>query len=372
MLKKMCQILIFCTVSFLLLTGCTQSDEHNEIVIGVAWPFKADNNLFDEGIDLAVREINSSGGIQGRELRLLKKDDGSDLEKGMAIAQSFADNKAIQAVVGHGDSFISLPASTIYNNAGLVMLSPSSTAPDLTKNGYQYIFRDIPSDDEITRRLAIYLAQQGYQRMVIYYSNDSYGTGLANSFEDQAKSQGITIVDRFNDYTSMEDLKRLQFRWLAYGYDGIFIARTMPEGGQFIFNARQAGINAPFIAGDALDDPLLSEIGGKAAEGTIIGSVFNPNLDRPEVKRFVMDFLKEYNQTPNSYAATGYDAVKMLAITIGKSDLQNRATVAKELENLGRWSGVAGIHEFNNIGNDIGDLVVLKKLKNQKFEYIDK
>lgn len=372
MLKRMHKIITLCAVSFLLFTGCAQIEEKKEIVIGIAWPFKALDSLFNEGIDLAAQEINSSGGINGRKLRLLKEDDGSKLEEGMVIAQSFAENKDIQAVIGHDNSYISIPASTIYDQAGLVMLSPASTAPELTKNGYKRIFRDIPNDDEIARQLAIYLAEQGYQRMVIYYSEDSYGRGLANSFEDHARSQGIAIVDRFSYYTSQEDLRRLQVRWQAYGMDGIFIARTLDEGGQFIFDAGQAGIDVPFIAGNALDSPLLAEIGGKAAEGTIIGSVFNPDLDRPEVKRFVTDFSEEYKEMPSAYAALGYDAVKMLAAAIEKSDVQNRSTVAKELVNLGRWPGVSGIHEFDEKGDDMGDLVVLKKLQDGKFEYLKK
>ena len=372
MLKRMRQFIIFCTVIVLLLTGCTPLAEPKDIVIGVAWPFATNNNLFNEGIDLAVRDINSSGGIKGRKLRLLKADDGSDVEKGMAIAESFAENKAIQAVIGHDNSFISIPASTIYNNAGLVMLSPASTAPELTKNGYQHIFRDIPSADEIARQVAIYLGQQGYRRMVIYYANDSYGTSLANSFEDHARSQGITIVDRFNYYNSLEDLKRLNIRWQAFGVDGIFIANTLSEGGQFIFDAGQVGIKVPFMAGNALDSSLLTATGGKAAEGTIVGSAYNPYLDRPEVKRFVTDFRAEYNQMPSTYAALGYDAVKMLAAAIEKSDLHNPSTVAKQLTKLGKWPGVAGIHELDQKGDDIGDLVVLKKLQAGKFVYIEK
>lgn len=374
MLKKtlMYQIIILCIVTFLLLTGCGKLVDHKDIVIGVAWPFTTDNSRFNEGIDLAVRDINRSGGINGRQLRLVKEDDGSELVKGMAIAQSFAENKEIQAVIGHRNSFVSVPASAIYDNAGLVMLSPASTAPDLTKDEYKYIFRNIPSDDEIARQLAIYLAKQGHRRMVIFYSDDSYGTGLANSFEDHARSLGITIVDRFSYYNGVEDLKRLNLRWRAYGMDGIFIANTLAGGSRFIFDAGQAGIEVPFIAGNALDSPLLAQQAGKASEGTIIGSAFNPDINRPEVKSFVAEFLKEYKESPSSYAALGYDAVKMLAAAIGKSDLQNRSTVAKELRTLGKWPGVTGIHEFGEKGNDVGDLVVLKKLHNGKLENIEK
>jgi branched-chain amino acid transport system substrate-binding protein len=370
--KKTGIIIISCLVAVFLGTGCTQSEKPQDIVIGVAWPFATNNDLFSEGIDLAVREINENGGINGRELKLLKADDGAELEKGLKIAQSFAENKEIRAVIGHRNSFISIPASAIYEQAGLVMLSPASTAPELTQNGYKHIFRCIPGDDEIARQMAVYLAGQGYRRMVIAYSDDSYGTGLANSFEDQAKAQGITIVDRFDNYTGLEDLKRLHNKWQAFGFDGIFIAENMPEAAQFIFDAGQAGINVPFFGGNTLESPLLSSIGGKAAEGTIVGSVFNPNIDRPEVKSFVLGFSQEYNKMPNSYAALGYDAVKILAAAIEKSDSRIRSTVAEELANLGSWPGASGSHEFDAKGNDMGDLVVLKELHAGEFRYLQR
>lgn len=371
-LKRIGIIIISCLVTVFLGTGCAQSEKPQDIVIGVAWPFATNNDLFNEGIDLAVKEINENGGINGRELKLLKADDGAELEKGLKIAQSFADDKAIRAVIGHRNSFISIPASAIYEQAGLVMLSPASTSPDLTQNGYKNIFRCIPGDDEIARQMAVYLAGQGHRRMVIAYSDDSYGAGLANSFEDQAKTHGITIVDRFDNYTGLEDLKRLHSKWQAFGFDGIFIAESMPEGAQFIFDAGQAGINVPFFGGNTLESPLLSSIGGKAAEGTIVGSVFNPNLNRPEVESFVLGFSQAYHKMPNSYAALGYDAVKILAVAIEKSDLQDRSTVAEGLMNLGSWPGASGIHKFDTKGNDKGDLVVLKELNAGEFQYVKK
>ena len=374
MIKKnaVYKILIINLVILISLTGCMDIENNNEIVIGVVWPFALHDKLFNEGVDLAVKEINSSGGIDGKKLKLIKKDDKSEVSSGMAIAQSFAENKEIQAVIGHYNSFISIPASAIYDNAGLVMLSPSSTAPSLTKNGYKHIFRNIPSDDEIARQLSIYLSKQGYKRMVIYYSDDYYGNGLANAFEDHAKSNGISIVDRFNYYTGEKDLERLYKRWQAFGVDGVFISASSTAGGEFIFHAGQADINLPFIAGNSLDSPELSKIAGKTAEGTIVGSVFNHGADSPEVDKFVKNFMEEYEVMPTSYAALGYDAVKILVAAIEKSDLNDPSTVAVELRNLGKWTGVTGTHEFDENGDDIGDLVVLKKLKNGIFEYIER
>lgn len=367
-----CRIIILCTMALFVLTGCTKSAERREIIIGVAWPFASNNSQFNEGIDLAVEEINRGGGINGRQLRLVKEDDGAELVKGMAIAESFAQNKEIQAVIGHRNSFISIPVSAVYDRAGLVMLSPASTAPDLTRNGYRHIFRNLPGDDEIARQMAIYLAKQGHRRLAIYYADDSYGIELANSFEDQARSQGIVIIDRFNFYNGPEDLRRLDKRWQAHGIDGIFIAHSLSEGSQFICDAGQAGINGPFFAGNALDSPSLPATAGQGAEGVIIGSVFNPEADRVEVKKFVTNFRQEYKEMPGAYAALGYDAVKILAAAIEQSDVDKPSTVARELINLGRWPGVVGIHEFDAKGDDVGDLVALKKIQNGRFVIIEK
>lgn len=368
-MKKTCRfigIIMMIITLILCFTGCAKTTKPEEIIIGVAWPFESNNSLFNEGIDMAVKEINDSGGINGQELKLLKVDDNSEVTKGIAAAESFSNNKSVQAVIGHRSSNVSLPASAIYEEAGLVMLSPASTAPELTHNN-QYIYRIIPSDDVIAQKEAKYLAGQGLKKMVIYYSDDSYGRGLANSFEDQAKLYGITIVDRFNYYSGTEELHRLHSRWKAFSYDGIFVATSMPVGGQFIYDASQSGISGPFAAGNALDSPKLSVIGKEAAEGIIIGSVFDPGDESQQVQNFVKEFTKLYGQAPEYYAALGYDAVRILAAAFENTNKSDRVSVADGLRSLGKWTGVCGIHEFSKTGDDLGDLVVLKQLQEGVF-----
>jgi branched-chain amino acid transport system substrate-binding protein len=186
-------------------------------------------------------QINDNGGVNGHKIRLIEKDDQASVADGMTIAQSFAENKEMAAVIGHRNSFVSIPASRIYQEAGLVMISPASTSPDLTKNGYKNVFRSIPSDDQIAAQLASYAVKQGHQRMVIFYAEDSYGTGLANSFEDHANKNGITIVDRISYYGGLKDLNRLKEKWLALDFDGVFVADSLPEGAEFIADAGRAG-----------------------------------------------------------------------------------------------------------------------------------
>ncbi|KJS00314.1 MAG: branched-chain amino acid ABC transporter substrate-binding protein [Peptococcaceae bacterium BRH_c4a] len=351
-----------------LATGCLGTKNKGDIAIGVAWPFESNNSMFREGVELAVKEINRDGGIKGRKIQLVMKDDQASVAEGMAIAQSFAGERQVAAVIGHRNSFVSIPASRIYEEAGLVMLSPASTAPELTKKGYRSVFRNLPSDDEIARKIAVFCSRQGQKRMVVYYSEDSYGMGLANSFEDHAKKAGIKVVDRISYYGDLKDLERLHNKWKAMDFDGIFIAGGMPAGAEFIADCGQVGISARYYAGNAMDSPLLREIGGKAADGIVVGAIFNPADIRPEVKKFIEDFTKEYDKPPGAYSAQGYDAVKILAAAIERAADPDSAALADHLRGMKNWPGVAGYHSFDQKGDDVGDLVVIKTLRDGKFQ----
>lgn len=352
----------------LLATGCMGTKDKGDIILGVAWPFESNNSLLKEGVELAVKEINDNGGVIGRRIQLVMKDDQASVSTGMAVAQSFAKNPQIIAVIGHRSSFVSVPVSRIYEEAGKVMLSPASTAPELTHKGYRYIFRNIPDDGDIARKVAFFASRQGHQRMVIYYAEDSYGIGLANAFEDHAKEAGIKIVDRITYYGDQKDLERLYDKWKALDFDGIFIAYAMPDGAEFIADCGRVGIAVPFFAGNAMDSPLLARIGGEPAEGTTVGTIFSADDPREEVRRFIQNFTGEYHELPGSYSAQGYDAVKLLATAIERAGAANSAAIAEQLRQMENWPGVAGYHSFDNNGNDKGDLVVLKTIRDGRLQ----
>ncbi|MDH7479687.1 MAG: ABC transporter substrate-binding protein, partial [Syntrophomonadaceae bacterium] len=164
-------ILIFCLVT--RLAGCFHRSGREDIVIGLAWPFATKNSMLKEGVEMAVDEINGRGGIKGRKIRLVEKDDEGTVTGGVNAAQSLVKIPNLVAVIGHRASFVSIAASAIYEEAGVLMLSPASTAPNLTQRGYKMIFRNIPSDDEIARQMALYAAGRGHRRMAVYYSEDS-------------------------------------------------------------------------------------------------------------------------------------------------------------------------------------------------------
>ncbi|MDD3654042.1 MAG: ABC transporter substrate-binding protein [Desulfotomaculaceae bacterium] len=351
--------------------GWFNKADKGDILIGLAWPVATKNSMLKEGVALAVDEINGRGGINGRKVRLVEKDDEGTVTGGVTAAQSLTRIPNLVAVIGHRASFVSIAASAIYEEAGIVMLSPASTAPGLTQKGYRLVFRNIPSDAEIARQLALFAAAQGHRRTAIYYSEDSYGLGLANAFEDHAKNAGIKIVDRISYYAGREDLERIAKKWSALDYDSIFVAHYMPDGAIFIADAVGAGISVPFLAGDAMDTPQLYEVAGTAAEGTVVGSIFNPGDPRPETKDFIEKFSKKYNTAPTPYAAQGYDAVWLLAAAMEESGSTDPQAIAATLRTFKEKPGAAGSHTFTDNGDEVGDLVVKKIIRSGEFQFID-
>ena len=367
--------IFYCSLAICILiinlTGCAGTETSNEITIGVAWPFASDQSLFEEGIDLAVQDINEEGGIGGKKLTLLKVDDASEVTSGMAAARRLTENDSVRAVIGHKSSYISIPASAIYEEAGLVMLSPASTSPELTGNDSKSIFRMIPNDEVIAEKVAEYLMNQGLEKIVLFYTKDSYGKGLADAFEDQSIKYGITVVDRFHDYSGTEELKRLEGKWRAFGYDGFFVAASIAEGSKFIYDAGQAGVEGIFTGGNALDYSGLMEAAGVSKESIVIGSVFDLEGSK-RAESYKESFTDTYGQAPDIYAALGYDSVRILAEALNNSISFDRSELAEELMALGKWVGVCGDHEFSESGDDIGDLVILKELREGIFSNIER
>ena len=134
-----------------------------DIVIGVAWPWAARREVrYGEGLDMAVAEINAAGGVGGRRIVLEREDDHESVDEGELVAQRLANDPNVVAVIGHLQSYVSVPASAIYDLSGILMIAPTATDPELTAHGYSRVFRATFTDAEVGRQMAEYAARQGY------------------------------------------------------------------------------------------------------------------------------------------------------------------------------------------------------------------
>ncbi|MBN2853908.1 MAG: ABC transporter substrate-binding protein, partial [Clostridia bacterium] len=348
------------------------SKSKNDIVIGVGWPLEDYAETFINGIELALTHINEKGILGNRKIIIDYRDDRSSVTGGIEIANEFASNTEVAAVIGHRNSYISVQTSPIYEEAGILMISPGSTSPVLTSRDYRYFLRAIPSDLEIGKQAADYAKQKGYKKIVIYYEKNDYGRALANAFEDQAYKNDIFIVDRRSIISgSTKEFREDLEYWKLMDFDAFFLATVMPAGPDFIKFARSQGFNQPAIGGDGLDHDDLMAIGGKSVEGTVALSVYNPKDNSQKNIRFREEYQKRFNSFPDMWAAQAYDTLNLLAYGIQKAESVVPADISNALKDSIKWQGVTGIHTFDKNGEIHNKKVVIKKVINGKFEFVD-
>jgi branched-chain amino acid transport system substrate-binding protein len=318
---------------------------------------------------LAEAEVNA---LNGGALRLTIKvlNDRANFMEGIRIAQSLAAQPEMTAVVGHWNSAFTIPAARIYNDAGLVMLSPVVSNPALTNKGYRYVFRNTLSDAGIGRQLARYAAGKNYRRVVIYYADNEYGMALANAFEDAFSRDGRKVIDRVTDFNNDFEFQKNLDKWRALNYDAVFIADSMPHAPEFIRQMRRADGKIPMFGGDGLDVADFPVALGEAAEGFVVATLFNPAQNRSELRRFITKYRKHYGGEPDVWAAQGYDSVKLLAFTAGKAGGVSPRKIAAALRRLREWRGVLGNVSFTATGELQRKVIYQKIVHNGKFVYL--
>jgi branched-chain amino acid transport system substrate-binding protein len=346
-----------------------------DIVVGVAWPWAARKQVrYGEGLDMAVAEIDSAGGVMGRRIVLRREDDRESVDEGELVAQRLANDPVVVAVVGHLQSYVSVPASAIYDLSGLVMIAPTATDPELTAHGYPRVFRATFTDTEVGRQMAEYAAGRGFERIGIYYIRSDYGRNLANAFEERANDLGLVIPVRQSyepsDPAGSDRFGPVLRGWRDAGLDAIFLAGEVPSAARAIVAAREEGISVPIIGGDAMSSGELISVAGRAAEGTVVATAFHADEPRPEVRRFTAAFQKRYGAPPDAGAALGYDVIRLLAAAIERAGTALPDSVASALHALRNWKGVTGSLTFDSAGNLVGRPIAKMVVHDGAFEYL--
>ena len=347
-----------------------------DVVIGVAWPWAARADVrFGAGLDLALEQINAAGGVKGRKLRLLKVDDHESVNDGRVTAQQLAANEDVVAVIGHLQSFVTVPAAGIYDLAGLVMVAPIATAPELTTQGYRRVFRATVNDRAVGRTLADIARQRGFRRLVICYIRDGYGRGVSNAFEERADEVGLTIVAR-ESYDPNAGTDERAFVGILgalkdQNYDAILLAGENPSAPSLIKALRQAGITRPVLGGDAMSSTALLHLAGSAAEGTIVATVFHPDEPRKEVAQFVSAFEQKFGVPPDAGAALGFDALHLLADAIARAGTSAPSAIAAALHSRTTpFPGVTGQFVYDSTGEPRNKRIVTTIVDHGRFRFL--
>ncbi len=352
-----------------------QAEATGPLTIGAPWPWAKRKDLaYGKGMDLAVDEVNQSGGVGGRQIRIQREDDNESVDDGRRVAQRLAGSPDVVAVIGHLQSYITVPAAAVYELGDMVMFCPTSTDPVLTSQGYHRVFRGIFTDQQVGHAVAELAAGRRLTRTAIYYIRNNYGRGLANAYEERASQLGVEIVDRQsydpNGRGTDASVEKVAGRWKQQDLQAVFVAAEPDQGARFIRELRRVGVTAQVFGGDALGTPELLRLGGPAIEGAIAVAPFHADEKRPEVQRFRETFRQRFGSEPDATAALAYDAVWVLARAMRIAKSPAGADLANALRSSPEWTGVTGPFAFDSTGNLRRERFVTVVVKSGRFEHL--
>ncbi|MCP4690104.1 MAG: ABC transporter substrate-binding protein, partial [Desulfobacterales bacterium] len=331
-----------------------------DIVIGVVESSPLSDN-FKKGAALAIRELNEKGGVLGRPLSAIHRDDRGDVGRGLEIAREFAKNPDMVAVVGRRGGNMAIAASVTYEENGMVFIAAGATNPVLTREEADYTFRNIPSDKEIARETAMFAWRSGCWRIAIVYDSESSGKRVSEIFRDQADNLGMTIVAEKTYARWENDLKTLVADLMkGDDFDAIFLSGELPSAAYLIKQMREMGVTQPILGGHHLDSPVLAEITGQSDRWTIVPTVFHPGSPAPPTRTFVKNFTRAFKTPPGTWAAQGYDAIRILARAMENGGSTTPGKISAELRFLTGWEGVTGSYSFTSDGNIAGKAIYFK------------
>ncbi|CAM2931774.1 branched-chain amino acid ABC transporter substrate-binding protein [Cupriavidus taiwanensis] len=327
----------------------------------------------ENGARLAVEEVNKSGlevGGKKVKLELVGEDDAADPKTGTAVAQKLVDAKVV-AVVGHLNSGVSIPASKIYSDAGIVQISPSSTNPDYTKQGFKTTYRVVATDAQQGPALANYAAKTlNAKSVAIVDDATAYGKGLADEFEKTAKAAGVNVVAREATNDKATDFKAILTKIKGKKPDVIMYGGMDATGGPFAKQAKELGIGAKIVGGDGVCTDKVAELAGEAVTN-IICSEAGLALSRMEQGA---DFDKRYQARFNApvqiYAPFTYDAVMVIVDAMKRANSTEPAAILAEMPKT-NYKGVIGNIAFDEKGDMKEGTITLYEYKDKKKSVLD-
>ncbi len=318
-----------------------------DITIGLVAPLTGQVAAYGaqvkNGAEAAIAAINEKGGVNGEKLVLKLADDAGDPGQGVSAANLLV-GEGVKYVVGPVTSGVAMAASDVFAENGILMVTPTATAPDLTGRGYTNVFRTCGRDDQQAEVAAAYvLANLKDKRVAVIHDKGTYGQGLADAFKAGINAGGLQEVE-YNSVTPGEkDLSALIARLKDANVEVIYFGGYHPEGGLLARQLRDAGVNATIIGGEGLSNTEYWAIGTDAAAGTLFTNAADA-LKNP-ASADAVKVLEAANIPPEAFTLNAYAAVEVIAAGITKAGSAEDAAVV-----------AAALRDGQPIKTAIGDL----------------
>jgi len=326
----------------------------------------------DNGIKMAIEEINAAGGVNGKKVKVITYDDkGEKPEAGTAVTR-LVTKDGVVAVLGEVASGLSLVAAPICQEYGVPMISPSSTNPEVTEKG-DMIFRICFIDPFQAFACAKFAREheglKAAKAAILFDQTAPYAVGLKDEFSKAFVQQGGEVVASEAYQKGDPDFSAQLTRIRATEPDVVFIPGYYTDVGNIAIQARRLGIKVPLLGGDGWDSEKLGEIAGDSINGCFYSNHYAPEGPDPRVQEFLQKYKAKYGGTPDCLAGLGYDSAKILCDALSRSSSLKGADIAAELAKTKDYEGVTGKISIDANRNAIKPAVILE-MKNGKPEYV--
>ena len=357
----------------LILPGCKKSGQ-NEILIGEYESLTGAEATFgissNNGLKLAVDEINSSGGVLGKQIKLITYDDQCKPSEAATVVQKLINKDMVVGIIGEVASSRSKAGAQICQSNKIPMVTPASTNPDVTGIGdyiYRVCFID-PFQATVVSKFAINSLK--IKRMAVFQDvRNAYSTGLAEFFMTQFKELGGEIVE-FQSYSAGEkDFKAELTRIKAKNPEGIFIPGYYTDVGLIAIQAREIGLTCPLLGGDGWESDKLTEGTAKnALEGCFFSTHVSTDDPSPVIQNFITKYKAKYNMMPDAMSFLAYDAGMILFDAIKRAGSTEAEKIKNALASTKDFNGVSGKISINEQRNAVKPAVILE-IRDGKFKY---
>ena len=348
-----------------LLSACQQQGGGNKVRIGVFMSTTGTTANFGissvNGIKMAADEVNSSGGINGKQVELLVQDDRSDASEAATIVTKFVTQDQVHAIIGEVASSRSLAAAPIAQNAHIPMLTPSSTNPEVTRKG-NYIFRSCFIDPVQGAAIAQFAAKSlnAKAAAIMVDRKNDYSTGLEKVISETFTKMGGKIVAVQSYQEGDQDFNAQLTSLKGANPEVIFVPGYYNDVGLIAKQARDKGITVPLIGGDGWDSVQLYAIGGSALNGSYFTNHYSPYDTDPKVQKFVNDYKSRYGAVPDALAATAYDAARIMFDAVKRAPSLDGTAIRDALAATKDFPGVTGNVTFNENRDAVKPIVMIE------------
>jgi branched-chain amino acid transport system substrate-binding protein len=315
----------------------------------ITGPSAATGAQMKNGVDQAAEDINKTGGILGQKITVEYGDDVSDPKQGVSVANKFAGD-GVKFVIGNYNSGVTIPSSEVYQENGILEITPASTNPTVTERKMWNIFRVCGRDDQQGKVAGTYILKHFKgKKIAVVHDKTTYGKGLADEMKKAINAGGMKEVLYEGINTGEKDYSALVSKIKQSGADLVYFGGLYTEGGLIVRQMRDQGVKAPLMGGDGITSDEFASVGGPGVEGTLMTYGPDPR-HKPEAKKVVEEFRAKKFE-PEAYTLYSYAGVQVIKQAAEAAKSLDPKKVAEKMHSGMKFKTVLGDLAFDKKGD---------------------